>query len=49
MAMEVTLVAMLSPPNAYVGGRSCFRRAQGSRGHRELALEQGDVVPRWHS
>ncbi|CAK9034784.1 Uncharacterized protein SCF082_LOCUS21001 [Durusdinium trenchii] len=40
----VTLVAMLSPPNAYVGGRSCFRRAQGSRGHRELALEQGDVV-----
>ena len=40
----VTLVAMLSTSNAYVGGRSCFRRAQGSRGHRELTLEQGDVV-----
>lgn len=41
---KVTLVAMLSTSNAYVGGRSCFRRAQGSRGHRELTLEQGDVV-----
>mmetsp|Transcript_21851 Transcript_21851/g.45476 ORF Transcript_21851/g.45476 Transcript_21851/m.45476 type:complete len:355 (-) Transcript_21851:107-1171(-) len=40
----VTLVAMLSVPSAYVGGRSCFRRAQSSRGHRELSLEQGDVV-----
>ena len=37
-------MAMLSTSNAYVGGRSCFRRAQGSRGHRELTLEQGDVV-----
>ena len=35
---------MLSVPSAYVGGRSCFRRAQSSRGHRELSLEQGDVV-----
>ena len=42
--LKVTLVAMLSTSNAYVGGRSCFRRAQGSRGHRELTLEQGDVV-----
>ena len=41
---KVTLVAMLSVPSAYVGGRSCFRRAQSSRGHRELSLEQGDVV-----
>ena len=41
---QVTLVAMLSVRGAYVGGRSCFRRAQSSRGHRELSLEQGDVV-----
>lgn len=39
---------MLSTSNAYVGGRSCFRRAQGSRGHRELTLEQGDVVSWLH-
>lgn len=45
---KVTLVAMLSASNAYVGGRSCFRRAQGSRGHRELTLEQGDVVSWLH-
>ncbi|CAE7201283.1 unnamed protein product [Symbiodinium pilosum] len=40
----VTLVAMLSAPDAYVGGRSCFRRAAGSRGHREVTLQKGDVV-----
>ena len=40
----VTLVAMLSESKAYTGGRSCFRRSKGSRGHRELALEKGDVV-----
>mmetsp|Transcript_36772 Transcript_36772/g.84905 ORF Transcript_36772/g.84905 Transcript_36772/m.84905 type:complete len:360 (+) Transcript_36772:16-1095(+) len=40
----VTMVAMLSTPDAYVGGRSCFRRASGSRGHREVALQKGDVV-----
>lgn len=40
----VTMVAMLSAPDAYVGGRSCFRRAAGSRGHREVTLQKGDVV-----
>ncbi|CAJ1336166.1 unnamed protein product [Effrenium voratum] len=40
----VTMVAMLSPSGAYRGGRSCFRRAEGSRGHRELGLDRGDVV-----
>jgi len=40
----VTLVAMLSTPWEYAGGRSCFRRAEGKRGHREVGLQQGDVV-----
>ncbi|CAE7272779.1 unnamed protein product [Symbiodinium sp. CCMP2456] len=40
----VTMVAMLSAPDAYVGGRSCFRRASGSRGHREVTLQKGDIV-----
>lgn len=40
----VTMVAMLSEPGAYVGGRSCFRRAEGKKGCREMALQQGDVV-----
>lgn len=40
----VSLVAMLSPPEAYTGGRSCFRRTAGRSGHRELQLGQGDVV-----
>lgn len=40
----VTLVAMLSPPEAYQGGRSCFRRARGKRGNRQLQLLQGDAV-----
>ena len=38
------MVAMLSPSGAYRGGRSCFRRAEGSRGHRELGLDRGDVA-----
>eukprot|EP00927_Polykrikos_kofoidii_P026586 TRINITY_DN2363_c4_g1_i1.p1 TRINITY_DN2363_c4_g1~~TRINITY_DN2363_c4_g1_i1.p1 ORF type:complete len:427 (+),score=70.10 TRINITY_DN2363_c4_g1_i1:250-1530(+) len=40
----VTLVAMLTAPGEYVGGRSCFRRADGRRGNREVCLQQGDVV-----
>merc|ERR1719493_221037 len=40
----VTLVAMLSPADAYVGGRSCFRRSEGQVGHRELSLQPGDAV-----
>lgn len=40
----VTLVAMLSARGEYVGGCSCFRRADGRKGHRQLELEQGDVV-----
>lgn len=40
----VTLVAMLSPLEAYAGGCSCFRRSTGRSGHRELSLQQGDVV-----
>lgn len=40
----VTLVAMLSPSSAYIGGRSCFRRSDGRKRHRELELQQGDVV-----
>eukprot|EP00933_Yihiella_yeosuensis_P079386 TRINITY_DN9194_c0_g1_i1.p1 TRINITY_DN9194_c0_g1~~TRINITY_DN9194_c0_g1_i1.p1 ORF type:complete len:378 (-),score=56.42 TRINITY_DN9194_c0_g1_i1:46-1179(-) len=40
----VTMVAMLSQPSAYVGGRSCFRRSQGKRGYREMELQKGDVV-----
>lgn len=40
----VTLVAMLSAPDEYVGGRSCFRRAMGKRGHRETPLQMGDIV-----
>jgi len=40
----VTLVAMLSPSNDYTGGNSCFRRSKGIEGHRQLRLEQGDVV-----
>jgi len=40
----VTLVAMLSAPDAYVGGRSCFRRSEGQTGHRELSLQAGDAV-----
>mmetsp|Transcript_78 Transcript_78/g.282 ORF Transcript_78/g.282 Transcript_78/m.282 type:complete len:385 (+) Transcript_78:92-1246(+) len=40
----VTMVAMLSSPGSYVGGRSCFRRGHGKEGHRELVLQQGDVV-----
>lgn len=40
----VTMVAMLSEPGAYIGGASCFRRADGRRGHREHVLQQGDIV-----
>merc|ERR1712224_295589 len=40
----VTLVAMLSPSSAYVGGNSCFRRGGGNEGHRQARLELGDVV-----
>merc|ERR1712066_316010 len=40
----VTLVAMLSEPSAYVGGRSCFRRAEGKEGFRQMELQQGDAV-----
>lgn len=40
----VSLVAMLSAPDEYVGGRSCFRRAMGKNGHRETPLQLGDVV-----
>lgn len=40
----VSLVAMLAAPGEYVGGHSCFRRAAGTRGNRQLQLEQGDVV-----
>jgi len=40
----VTMVAMLSPPEDYEGGLSCFRRAEGQCGHREVLLQQGDIV-----
>jgi len=40
----VSMVAMLSTGDAYVGGRSCFRRAEGKDGCRELCLKQGDLV-----
>eukprot|EP01062_Namystynia_karyoxenos_P059371 TRINITY_DN50809_c0_g1_i1.p1 TRINITY_DN50809_c0_g1~~TRINITY_DN50809_c0_g1_i1.p1 ORF type:complete len:304 (+),score=80.76 TRINITY_DN50809_c0_g1_i1:80-913(+) len=40
----VTMVSMLSHPSEYDGGVSCFRRAQGKNGHRELKLGQGDAV-----
>lgn len=40
----VTMVAMLSQPGAYVGGLNCFRRGAGRSGHRQLALNRGDVV-----
>lgn len=40
----VTLVAMLSSSDEYEGGISCFRRADGTRGSRQMALQQGDVV-----
>lgn len=40
----VTMVAMLSDKRDYVGGKSCFRRAHGRRGHRQYELEQGDLV-----
>lgn len=40
----VTMVAMLSEPSSYLGGRSCFRRAKGRDGCRELVLNQGDIV-----
>ncbi|CAE8601903.1 unnamed protein product [Polarella glacialis] len=41
---SVSMVAMLSAQGAYVGGRSCFRRSDGRRGHREMELLKGDVV-----
>eukprot|EP00931_Biecheleriopsis_adriatica_P074456 TRINITY_DN48508_c0_g1_i1.p1 TRINITY_DN48508_c0_g1~~TRINITY_DN48508_c0_g1_i1.p1 ORF type:complete len:340 (-),score=58.78 TRINITY_DN48508_c0_g1_i1:76-1095(-) len=40
----VTLVAMLSEGHEYVGGNSCFRRSKGTEGHRQIRLDQGDVV-----
>eukprot|EP01065_Artemidia_motanka_P019988 TRINITY_DN2391_c0_g1_i1.p1 TRINITY_DN2391_c0_g1~~TRINITY_DN2391_c0_g1_i1.p1 ORF type:complete len:270 (+),score=29.49 TRINITY_DN2391_c0_g1_i1:56-865(+) len=40
----VTMVAMLSAPHEYTGGRSRFRRARGPSGHREAELGQGDAV-----
>lgn len=40
----VTLVAMLSPPSDYEGGISCFRRASGTEGHRQMRLGLGDAV-----
>lgn len=40
----VTLVAMLSPRAEYEGGASCFRRGKGTEGHRQISLDQGDVV-----
>jgi len=40
----VTLVAMLSDPQDYVGGRSRFRRAEGRQGCREVQLHKGDIV-----
>eukprot|EP00930_Biecheleria_cincta_P014815 TRINITY_DN12589_c0_g2_i8.p1 TRINITY_DN12589_c0_g2~~TRINITY_DN12589_c0_g2_i8.p1 ORF type:complete len:349 (-),score=67.40 TRINITY_DN12589_c0_g2_i8:350-1396(-) len=40
----VTLVAMLSPPSDYEGGISCFRRASGAEGHRQMKLGLGDAV-----
>eukprot|EP00929_Paragymnodinium_shiwhaense_P094147 TRINITY_DN5457_c1_g1_i1.p1 TRINITY_DN5457_c1_g1~~TRINITY_DN5457_c1_g1_i1.p1 ORF type:complete len:447 (-),score=106.61 TRINITY_DN5457_c1_g1_i1:147-1385(-) len=40
----VTMVAMLSRQGEYQGGHSCFRRAAGREGHREVALQMGDVV-----
>ena len=42
--VPVSLVAMLSAPEAYTGGRSCFRRGAGRSGHREVALGKGDIV-----
>jgi len=40
----VTLVAMLSERSEYGGGASCFRRAKGNEGHRQVTLQLGDVV-----
>merc|ERR1712151_1080891 len=40
----VTMVAMLSDSQDFVGGRSCFRRSIGRRGYREHELKQGDLV-----
>eukprot|EP00756_Hemistasia_phaeocysticola_P056382 Hpha_TRINITY_DN32518_c0_g1::TRINITY_DN32518_c0_g1_i1::g.24404::m.24404 len=41
----VTMVALMSDPADFVGGASCFRRAQGPKGtHREVKLGKGDAV-----
>lgn len=40
----VTMVAMLSAPEDFVGGVNCFRRADGRTGHRHFSLARGDIV-----